>query len=88
MIRLAVVLLAVACLTTFSLPVAAQAEQLNVTDTNDSYLNLRTGPGTGYAIFQRRYAGQGIQFTGSQDNWRRVVLADGTVRWASANYLR
>lgn len=57
-----------------------------VARTNDGFLNLRTGPGTNYRIVQRLYAGQGVFDVGSQGNWMRVRLPDGTVGWASSRY--
>lgn len=58
-----------------------------VAPTSDGFLNLRAGPGTNYRIIQRLYAGQGVNDTGSQGNWLRVQLADGTVGWTSSRYL-
>jgi N-acetylmuramoyl-L-alanine amidase len=58
-----------------------------VARTSDGYLNMRSGPGTNYRIIQRLYAGQGVNDTGSNGNWLRVQLADGSTGWVSSRYL-
>ncbi len=70
-----------------ALPNVAAAERLQVVDTSDGYLNLREGPGTGYAIIQRMYGGMEIEGVGASGTWRRVLLPDGRIGWASARYM-
>ena len=69
------------------LPALARAEALYVVDTNDGFLNLRTGPGTDFGIVQRLTAGTGVEGVGASGTWRRVVLPDGRGGWASGTYL-
>lgn len=70
-----------------SVPSIASAERLYVNDTNDGYLNLRTGPGTNYAIIRRIYSGMEVDAVGQSGSWRRVILPDGTTGWASGNFM-
>lgn len=74
-------------LTAALVPTLASAESLYVDDTNDGYLNLRTGPGTGNRIIKRIYGGMELDVIGQSGSWRRVVLADGTTGWASGNFM-
>lgn len=69
------------------LPGAATAETFYVDDTNDGFLNLRTGPGTTYAVVKRIYGGTGVDVVGRSGSWRRLVLPDGTSGWASGNFM-
>lgn len=70
-----------------TLPSAVAAETLHVVETNDGYLNLRAGPGTGYGIVARMTAGMAVDGLARQGNWRQLVLPDGTIGWAYRDYL-
>jgi len=53
-------------------------------------LNVRRGPGTGYAILTAIYRGAEVELTGYRNaagNWVSVRLPDGTEGWAHAGYL-
>lgn len=56
---------------------------------NAYYLNLRTGPGTGYPVIKAVPAGTLVTLLGrnSSVTWARVQLADGSIGWMSASYL-
>jgi uncharacterized protein YgiM (DUF1202 family) len=54
----------------------------------DGYLNLRTGPGTGFAIVQRMYNGSRVEVVERAGKWARVYHEDGAEGWASTRYLR
>lgn len=69
------------------LPTVTHAEPLFVNDTNDGYLNLRSGPGTNFQIITRLYGGTEVDAIGQSGSWRRVVLPDGTTGWASGNFM-
>jgi uncharacterized protein YraI len=69
-----------------SLP--ARAETLIVNSPGDGYLNLRTGPGTGYAIIRPMYHGSRVETLEWAGNWVRVRHESGDVGWAYGQYLR
>ena len=73
--------------TALALPGTAQAETVYVQDTNDGYLNLRSGPGTSHGVVMRLTAGTGLAVLGQSGNWLRVALPDGTVGYAYGQYL-
>ncbi len=52
----------------------------------DSGLNLRSGPGTGYAVIETLPAGARVDVTGCTGGWCRVVY-DGARGYASREYL-
>lgn len=62
------------------------------TGTVTSYrLNVRTGPGTNFAVITRLSTGNVVNLTGYRNGdatWVQVSLANGTVGWVSALYLR
>jgi N-acetylmuramoyl-L-alanine amidase len=55
---------------------------------NDGFLNLRTGPGTGYAVIERMYNGTWVQILERSGNWVRVFHEYGSEGWAYSKYLR
>lgn len=55
--------------------------------TTTSALNLRTGPGTGYAVILVMPSGAGVTLTGSSQNGFLGVTYQGTTGWASSSYL-
>jgi uncharacterized protein YraI len=54
-----------------------------------SYLNLRTGPGTSFAVIRALPAGSVVTLVGrnSSSTWLQVRTADGTVGWMSTPFL-
>lgn len=54
----------------------------------DGYLNLRTGPGSDFAIITRMYNGEWVQILERKGNWVRVLHEYGDEGWAYAKYLR
>ncbi len=68
--------------------VATMPYSFMVQPTDDGHLNLRRGPGTGFGILRRLYAGQMLFWEGGREgSWAQVQLPDGTLGWASLNYL-
>ena len=53
----------------------------------DGYLNLRTGPGTRFAIITPMYNGTRVQILERSGNWVRIYTEDGDDGWAHARYL-
>ena len=76
-------LLAVAALLA-GLAFAAPAMAASARTTGD--VNVRTGPGTGYARVGTLPAGTRVDLRGCEDNWCNVRGA-GLGGWVSANYL-
>ena len=70
------------------LAAVAQAEKLRVHSPGDGFLNLRTGPGTGYAIVREMYNGQTVRILERKGSWVRVRHSSGATGWASAKYLQ
>ncbi|MDN5786427.1 SH3 domain-containing protein [Pseudorhodobacter sp.] len=60
---------------------------LKVVQTSDGYLNLRTGPGSGYSILRRIYPGDRVRLLDAQGAWRKVALGNDLVGWAHGRYL-
>lgn len=54
----------------------------------DGYLNLRTGPGTGYQIIRRMYNGEQVKLLERSGGWVRVRHESGVVGWAFEKYLQ
>ena len=48
-----------------------------IVDPRDNYVNVRTGPGTNYAIRSRLYVGTYVYYSGSS-KWVRVYNSNGT----------
>lgn len=76
-----------AALCAATVPSLAMAEPLFINDTNDGFLNLRSGPGTDFPILMRIYGGTEVDGVGQSGSWRRVVLPDGQTGWASGNFM-
>lgn len=55
--------------------------------TTASTLNMRSGPGTNYAVTAKIKRGTGCTILDSKGNWRKVKTFGGQVGWVSANYL-
>ncbi|HHS93831.1 MAG TPA: SH3 domain-containing protein [Rhodobacterales bacterium] len=53
----------------------------------DGYLNLRRGPGTGYAIIMRMYNGERVKILDRKGKWRYVRHENGAKGWAYVDYL-
>lgn len=62
-------------------------KQLHVYSAGDGFLNLRSGPGTGYAIIMQMYNDDIVDVLASSGNWRKVRHQSGAVGWAHAGYL-
>jgi uncharacterized protein YgiM (DUF1202 family) len=67
---------------------AASAETRVVDTPRDGSLNLRTGPGTDFAIIVRMDHGDRVAVLERQGSWARVRHEDGFNGWASLNFLR
>jgi uncharacterized protein YgiM (DUF1202 family) len=50
--------------------------------------NVRTGPGTDYAIVTSILAGSTVTIEGQRDGWYQVILPDETEGWMSAQVLQ
>lgn len=66
---------------------AAMAETLYVKQTNDGYLNLRSGPGVGFDILQRMYPGDQVEVLEVSGTWARVRHEGGRMGWTSGKFL-
>lgn len=67
---------------------AASAETLIVHSPGDGFLNLRTGPGTRYAIIRQMDHGSRVETLEWSGKWVRVRHQSGAVGWAYAEHLR
>ena len=65
-----------------ALPVVAMAADAYTTGN----VNVRTGPGTGYAKVGTLYEGTRVDLRGCESNWCNI-RGDGLRGWVSANYL-
>jgi len=54
----------------------------------DGFLNLRSGPGSDFAVLRRMYHGDWVQILERKGNWVRVHHPSGTEGWAYSKYLR
>ena len=54
----------------------------------DGYLNLRTGPGTGFAVVRRMFNGEAVEIVERKGDWVRVYHQSGETGWCSSRYLR
>ena len=54
----------------------------------DGYLNLRTGPGTGYQIIMRMHNGESVEIVERRGSWVRVYHQSGAQGWCSEKFLR
>ena len=61
---------------------------MQVFSPGDGYLNLRSGPGSDFAILQRMYNGEQVEIVERKGNWVRVYHQSGAEGWAYAKYLR
>jgi uncharacterized protein YgiM (DUF1202 family) len=66
----------------------APAGTLIVADPQDGWLNLRSGPGSGFQIVTRMDNGTSVQVLERAGNWVRVRHQFGAVGWAYRPYLR
>ncbi len=64
-----------------------QSTRLFVLPPGDGFLNLRTGPGTAFAIVTRMYNGEWVEVQERRDGWARVLHSSGFEGWASLRYL-
>ncbi len=55
---------------------------------SDGYLNLRSGPGTGFAIIRRMQNHEFVEILERRGAWVRVSHQSGDTGWAFAKYLR
>lgn len=54
----------------------------------DGFLNMRSGPGSDFAVLQRMYHGDRVKILERKGNWVRVRHGSGAKGWAYAKYLR
>ncbi|MEZ5714701.1 MAG: SH3 domain-containing protein [Paracoccaceae bacterium] len=54
----------------------------------DGFLNLRTGPGSGFAIVRRMYNGDAVEIIERKGSWVRVYHQSGAEGWCSEKFLR
>ena len=53
----------------------------------NGHLNMRTGPGTGYAVRLRLDHGLALTVIAKQGSWRKVQLSGSRTGWVHGNYL-
>jgi len=68
-----------------SSPLAAQT--LYVKQTEDGYLNLRSGPGTRYEVLDRLAPGDRVVVQETVGRWYRVVSPGGDKGWVAGDFL-
>lgn len=66
---------------------SAQAEVLVVNSPGDGFLNLRTGPGSGFDIIMEMTHGTTVNTLEYAGNWARVQHESGAVGWAFRKYM-
>ncbi|MEW6577786.1 MAG: SH3 domain-containing protein [Chloroflexota bacterium] len=74
----------------FNLPVEGTGGPVGITATVTSWgLNVRTGPGVGYARLTSIARGTVVSLLArtADSSWVKVVLANGTVGWVNAGYV-
>jgi len=54
----------------------------------DGFLNLRTGPGSGFAIVRRMFNGDAVEIVERKGGWVRVYHQSGETGWCYEAYLR
>lgn len=69
------------------LPFGAAAQTLYVEQTEDGYLNMRSGPGTRHEIVRRLSPGDRVDVEETLGSWSYVRLPSGARGWVSGNYL-
>ncbi|MGL5750117.1 MAG: SH3 domain-containing protein [Paraclostridium sp.] len=52
-----------------------------------SALNVRSGPSTSNGVVGKVYRGNKVEILESSNGWNKIKLSNGTVGWASAQYL-
>ncbi|MDJ0824738.1 MAG: SH3 domain-containing protein [Rhodobacter sp.] len=72
----------------YMVPYAAGPAKWYVYSPGDGFLNLRTGPGTNFAVITRMYNGSWVEILERSGNWVRVFHEFGDEGWAYAKYLR
>ena len=71
----------------YMVPYASGPAKYRVFSPGDGYLNLRTGPGTNYAIITRMNNGTWVEILERSGNWVRVFHEYGDEGWAHSKYL-
>ncbi|MAM61919.1 SH3 domain-containing protein [Maritimibacter sp. UBA3975] len=66
---------------------SARAERMLVNSPGDGFLNLRSGPGSGFNILYQMPHGSSVETLESAGGWVRVRHESGAVGWAFARYL-
>ena len=66
--------------------VAAQDTRA-VYEVTGNGVNMRSGPGTANGVVATLPLGTRAEIIGSEGNWNRIRLEDGTEGWMSANFL-
>jgi SH3-like domain-containing protein len=66
-------------------PLSAPAQEV-VGETTDDNVNLRSGPGTSYAVLMKLADGTRLEVIDEASEWYKVATARGTVGWISADY--
>lgn len=74
-------------LTALMMASAAAATSLFVHAPNDGFLNLRTGPSTGYHVLSEMPHGAKVKVLATPGKWYKVRDSYGTVGWAHSKYL-
>jgi len=83
-----VIRLGLAGLLTVGAASAARAERRIVHSPGDGFLNLRSGPGTRFAVIRRMPHGTGVEILEWAGAWVRVRHDSGSSGWAAIRYLR
>ena len=65
----------------------AVGDTLFVTTAGAGWLNLRSGPGTGFDVLRRMYPGDRIVPLEERGDWLRVRHVSGATGWAHGSYL-
>ncbi len=69
-------------------PTSRALPSVKIGNTTANVLNIRSGGGLQYAVVAKAARGTQVAVLNSQQGWYRVMLPDGKVGWASADYVR
>ncbi|SFJ60451.1 SH3 domain-containing protein [Jannaschia pohangensis] len=68
-------------------PLGAMAQTLFVSQNDDGYLNLRSGPGTRFDILRRLSPGDSVAVLETVGRWYRVRVSSGQEGWVAGDFL-
>jgi len=67
--------------------VEEETAMVMISDEGISFLNVRTGPGTGNDIITKVFPGEEFEFTDSQSGWFKILINSTTEGWVFGDYV-